>query len=118
MNKALFTAGSLDAPSIAAYLSIVHHIPGRIRLKLAAGAEIPGHLSDAVRTLRDGLDKNPAIRSIRLNMLAKSCVIEYDPEQIAPDAWNALAGDMKMVDSLAAVLFENFATKPAKGYKS
>lgn len=71
------------------HLSIVHHLPGRIRLRL--GAALWGSAArierDRFRTLLDGLD---GIRDVRVNVAVASVVIEYDPEQIPPDNWETL----------------------------
>ncbi|TJZ79184.1 cation transporter [Chitiniphilus eburneus] len=76
----------------AASVQIAHHIPGRIRLKLA-----PVTLDDAERsTLAQAkgfqrvLDDIPGIRGIRLNPLARSCTVDYDASVIPPSAWGDL----------------------------
>ena len=79
---------------VAASLRIAHHIPGRVRLKLAAepGPELAAAAGD-VTALNRALSGSPAIRSVSLNPLARSCTIEYDPALIPPSAWpDLLAG--------------------------
>ncbi|EME69040.1 hypothetical protein H261_15305 [Paramagnetospirillum caucaseum] len=63
---------------------IAHHIPGRVRLKLDGQAE--GAAAE-VRNFIDAASRAAGIRSINVNPLARSCVVEYDPAQIAPSAW-------------------------------
>lgn len=103
-------SASLDLlPFAAACLAVAHHIPGRIRLKLALSAEKSiGAMLENVKALGDALDKSPAIRSVNLNLLAKSCTIEYDPERIAPGAWQDLVSGVKSpaVEALVAAIFE------------
>ena len=72
-------------------LVIAHHIPGRIRLKLdaGAGADLMAVAGDA-KKFANTLTNMAGIRSIGLNPLAKSCTVEYDPKVIPPMAWNGL----------------------------
>lgn len=75
----------------ATLLTIAHHIPGRVRLKLATqdGMTVDQAISDA-RQFGQGIDRVPGIRSVSLNLLARSCVVEYDPGHIPPAAWQDL----------------------------
>jgi len=73
------------------HLHIVHHTPDRRRLRASAG------LLDLARAWRGrtiGLDEAigviDGIRSARVNPMAASAVIEYDPTRVAPDAWHRL----------------------------
>ena len=72
-------------------LTIAHHIPGRIRLKLAAplGADLMAQAAEAKR-FGQSLGAMPGIRSVSLNPLAKSCTIEYDARMIPASAWDGL----------------------------
>ncbi|MFT4172056.1 MAG: cation transporter [Rhodocyclaceae bacterium] len=85
----------------AAHVQIAHHIPGRIRLKLA-----PVKLDDEERAavsrakgFQKALDSIPGVKSIRLNLLARSCTVEYDTGIIPAAAWPDVLG---AVDSPAA----------------
>ena len=91
-----------DLPDLTALLalrhgiSIAHHVPGRIRLRLAPT------LWDSARSL--GLDIATAgiwlrsaalpvvagVTATRLNAAAASLVIEYDPRQLDPSWWETL----------------------------
>lgn len=68
------------------HLSLIHQVPGRMRLRLGVGlfaraAELSqGGLQGALQGL-------PGIRAVRLNLAAASLVIEYDPKLMTPDAW-------------------------------
>lgn len=66
---------------------IAHHIPGRVRLKLDGAAE---GSAIQVRDFLDSASKASGIRSVNVNLLARSCVVEYDPGLIAPSAWQDL----------------------------
>lgn len=64
------------------YLSVKHHVPGRIRVKFQpAMAEDPlvRQLAGSDRGIPDG------VSNVRLNSLARSVVIEYDHGRIPPD---------------------------------
>lgn len=74
-------------------IEIAHHIPGRVRLKLIAErfaeamAERDRSLIEEARQFKSALDDIPGIRSIRVNLLAYSCTVEYDPAVIPAKAW-------------------------------
>ncbi|PKU24715.1 heavy-metal-associated domain-containing protein [Telmatospirillum siberiense] len=77
----------------AACLRVAHHIPGRIRLGVAGGAEQPEWGDDPLgkaRRFSQALTGVSGIRSVRLNPLARSCTVEYDPSAIPPAAWQDL----------------------------
>ncbi len=80
---------------LAARAEIAHHLPGRIRLRLRAGEALPavagGLAPERVRQAIAGL---PGIRDVRLNLLARSCTIEYDDTTIPPQAWIDLAAGL------------------------
>ncbi|GHU00963.1 hypothetical protein FACS1894154_10690 [Betaproteobacteria bacterium] len=84
---------SLDA--LLAEVSIVHHIPGRVRLKLARRPDmsppIRAPLSpEILARFFDGLAEIPGIHQVKLNPLAKSCTLEYDSNTLADHAWREL----------------------------
>lgn len=74
---------------IVARLRIAHHVPGRIRLKLERDLSAPQAqaIGDAQRLI-NSLAVLPGIRKVGLNLLARSCTIEYDPTRIAPAGWD------------------------------
>lgn len=78
------------------YLRIAHHIPGRIRLKLEVDLDPDqiGAIGDAKRFGR-ALDGIPGVRSVKLNLLARSCTVEYDPATIPAAAWADLLGGVR-----------------------
>ncbi len=74
-------------------LAIAHHIPGRIRLKLtdetAAAAVLAGGRFPSPERLR----AIAGVRAVKVNLLARSCVVDYDPVVVPPMAWvDLLAG--------------------------
>jgi len=69
-----------------ARLRIAHHLPGRVRLKLAGGALAGESLAD-VRAFLGALAATPGIASAEVNPLAQSCLILYDTKVIDPATW-------------------------------
>lgn len=72
-------------------LSVAHHVPGRIRLKLTAplGGELLA-LAEQAKAFGRTFSAMAGIRNVSLNPLAKSCTIEYDPNVIPATAWSGL----------------------------
>ena len=64
------------------HLDVAHHIPGRIRVKFS-----PLILTKpvALAAMKEHSELPEAIKDARVNMSARSVVIEYDPEQILPE---------------------------------
>lgn len=82
---------------------IVHHIRGRIRLKLEVSFALSAPRPPLPKDLPRALAAIRGLRSVRANYLARSCVVEYDPEVIPDRAWpDFLAG----VDSEHAAALE------------
>lgn len=80
--------------SWAPHLHIAHQVPGRIRLRLdptlAGAPALRGAGPDALQRV---LGDASGLQSVRLNPLARSCVIEYDKNAIPDAAWpDLLAG--------------------------
>lgn len=104
------TTPSPDSPTIwhiAGLLRIAHHIPGRVRLKLGASAE--AGLAQAMETAKGFVacvTGVAGIRSVSLNPLARSCLVEYDPVVIPPAAWDDLIGGTRsaVADTLVQAL--------------
>ncbi|GHU19900.1 hypothetical protein FACS189475_07910 [Betaproteobacteria bacterium] len=91
---------------LSSCIEIVHHVPGRIRLRLLD--DLPSlnvnaeSLISRAQALKDTLDDLPGIRSIRVNALARSCTIEYDHRNIPFQAWPDFLGCVQ--SDAAAVL--------------
>jgi len=65
------------------YLTIKHHVPGRIRIKFAVKL-----LADPrAKRLKEeaGDTPPPCIKSTKLNLFTRNVIIEYDPEVIEPE---------------------------------
>jgi hypothetical protein len=91
-----------------ALAAIAHHIPGRVRLKLAAGAETLrqiGHAAVEAGRFSGALGAVPGIRRIQLNKLARSVTVEYDNQTIPDRAWPDLLANRPSPE--AAALLEH-----------
>lgn len=84
------------------FLSIAHHVPGRIRVKLSVMAL--AHLPDVDPA--PFVDLTRRIRGVgmtRVNVPALSVVIEYDPVVIPAPLWERLLlGDRAEVERIIA----------------
>lgn len=68
------------------YLTIVHHVKGRIRVK--AGWDALPRLGNVdTKEIEKIMDRIPGIRGYRVNKRALSVVIEYDPEILSYSLW-------------------------------
>jgi hypothetical protein len=109
------TAGIIEKlRQLSSCIEIVHHVPGRIRLRLLLNDPSPldvraQSLIAQVQSLKDALDDLPGIRSIRVNALARSCTIEYDHRDIPFQAWPDFLGNVQ--SEAAAVLQEIISAK-------
>ena len=97
-------------------VEIAHHIPGRIRVRLLLD-ELPEldpateTLVSRVREYKDALESIPGVRSLRVNVLARSCTIEYDRQTIPFEAWeDFLAGaSSEAADVLGRIIHQKYA---------
>ena len=93
-------------------LAAAHHVPGRIRLKLVDEAAAAAVLSGARFPSPQRLRAIPGVRDVRLNLLARSCVVDYDPAVVPPAAWTDLlagsrtAASLPLLEALAAAMAE------------
>lgn len=91
-NKKIIIDRLID---LAGQAAIVHHIPGRIRLKV----RLQGLLIAQDMQADDLVKYFKGILDVRANAAARSIVIGYDAGVIAPDFWDRLVGG-KMDPSL------------------
>ncbi|MFT3848556.1 MAG: cation transporter [Propionivibrio sp.] len=77
----------------ASCVQIAHHIPGRIRLRLSLSDPLP-QLNSAEHSIiaqakgfKEALDHIAGVRSFRVNLMARSCTVEYDHRIIPFKAW-------------------------------
>ncbi len=78
-----------QALKLRKWVSIGHHIPGRIRLKYKLGiiAHLASYKSDAIE---EALSSVTAFKNYTVNKATGSILIEYDPSAIAPSHITAL----------------------------
>lgn len=85
------------------FVSIAHHVPGRVRLKLDIKALAhlpkvdPGPFVDLVARI-------PGVKATRLNPAALSVVVDYDTRLLAAPVWERLlaAGPQEVEQILSA----------------
>ena len=71
------------------FITIVHHVPGRIRLKLSLTAI--AHLPKVDPTpFVDLVSRVKGVKQTRVNKAALSVVVEYDSSSIPPALWERL----------------------------
>jgi len=95
----------------APYLTIAHQISGRVRLKLAMAAlDQPGVRELGGERLQAALAGIRGVYDISVNLLARSCVVQYDPAIIPDAAWpDLLAGrQSKAATTLISILQEKY----------
>lgn len=70
------------------HLHIVHHIPGRVRLRFGPGIlEAVQEIATEGEALLSGL---AGIKDVRVNAAAFSLVVTYDQDRLRPDWWDKL----------------------------
>ena len=86
-------------------IQLAHQIPGRIRLKLNSPVDEKSvtHFKTTFSRLSNALDNIPGIHSIRVNMLARSCTVEYDSKSIPDHAWSDLLAGVRSQGALSLV---------------
>ena len=71
------------------HVRIVHHVPGRLRLRITSS--FLSHLDRADRNrVTQELRSLRGIRGMRVNPAAGSIIIEYAPGHITPGTWECL----------------------------
>lgn len=86
---------------LAPHAEICHHIPGRIRLRIslaALGSLDPAMISHTIRSV-------PGVINQRINLHARSVVIDYDRKFIPYDLWELL-GQIRVKPELAPLARE------------
>lgn len=72
---------------VADYFTIVHHTPGRIRLR--ASSNLVAAQSAKRQDLLDLIKQIPFIIDFKLNMLIGSITLRYDTNRFEPMLWEA-----------------------------
>ena len=92
MDKSRFVA-------LLAALEVAHHIPGRLRLKLAQRPTVNAPSLGEVQQFVAQIGRAEGIRRVTLNPLARSCTVEYQHATIPAAAWHDLLGGKEGVAS-------------------
>ena len=73
---------------------IVHHIPGRIRLRFNQSilSKLP-KLNGIEKEIQKIVNQIEAIKNIRLNLFAGSVVVQYDTDIFPPDFWQEVVAE-------------------------
>lgn len=109
MNAAdAFSAAELQ--QLRRHIAIVHHIPGRIRVRLGAALLHRSVGIDCTR-LQGLLAAVEGVQEVRINRGVGSAVIHYDRHRIAPEDWETLVqGD----DAQARALFDRWMSSGSR----
>ncbi|MFO1205421.1 MAG: hypothetical protein U1E63_06785 [Burkholderiales bacterium] len=92
-------------------LRLAHQIPGRVRLKLDVVGLLTSNLQKGdIERLQSALGSIRGVRSIRLNLPARSCAVEYDSTIIPDAAWADLLAQRATPDAqvLIDILHEGY----------
>jgi len=86
--------------ALTGLLTVAHHIPGRIRLKLNARA-LPDGIGLETKRFGGALDGISGIHGIHFNKLARSVTVEYDNQAIPDRAWPDLLANRPSPEAAA-----------------
>jgi len=88
-GKALLPITADSFIAARASLHIVHHVPGRLRLRISPAALQRSHTHSigSIRQFIEGLD---GVQRLRLSPATLSAIVEYDDRVVAPDLWDSL----------------------------
>lgn len=85
-----------DIEKFASFFHLIHHSPGRIRLRVSEKLKNMLLSDDAQKILNffDEIKALPMIKGIKLNKVIGSVTIEYDSKVFAPNLWEVwLSGE-------------------------
>ncbi len=91
MENSGFETTSLDElvqliVRLAPHQEIVHHVPGRIRLKLRlSGLDVMEDMD-----VQGMVGSIPGVLTTRINSMARSVIVEYDGNRLPFDLWESL----------------------------
>lgn len=76
--------------SLRAHLRIIHHVPGRIRLRFSQPRKGSGVDTNGLTDFLAEVRAVPGILSVRVSPATLSAVVEYDAKVLRPDFWPLL----------------------------
>ncbi len=73
------------------HLSVVHHVPGRLRVRVSRRAlsRSDGMTAGAFRR---AIEAVAGVEGLRMSPATLSAVVEYDPDRLVPELWDLLLG--------------------------
>lgn len=77
--------------AIAPETRIIHHVPGRIRIRVNEKAG--KYLDNSLGNNKKIFSSIPGIENIRINPLIGSILIEYDLDFLEPSLWETIIGN-------------------------
>lgn len=79
-----------DLHKVAEYFTLVHHTPGRIRLRASLKLKKKVSESDLdLDSLQNKIQNIPVIKNIKFNRLIGSLTLEYDAKLFEPSLWDS-----------------------------
>lgn len=92
------------------YLTIKHHVPGRIRIKFGLKL-LADPRAQALKEETESKTSPPCIKNTKLNMFTRNVVIDYDPDIVEPEKLHEalITDDEARFNELAAELEEIMA---------
>lgn len=96
-----------DLELLSDYFSIIHHTPGRIRLRASLKLKNLAQESKIeAKELIDKLNQIPLIKEIKFNKLIGSLTLYYDKDMLEPSLWeDAING--RNLDKIAMIINKN-----------
>ncbi len=90
---------------ISDYFTIVHHTPGRIRLRVSSKLREDAKASSAdTKNLIDTIKKIPIIKDIKINLIVGSLTVQYDPELFDSSLWESWIKKERLDEILEVIL--------------
>lgn len=71
------------------HLNIIHHVPGRLRVRLSMQA-LPGVQAATVNGFKSAIEAIDGVRKLRISAPTLSAIIEYDRADLQPHLWDQL----------------------------
>ncbi len=96
---------------LSSYFSIVHHIKGRIRLRVSSKIkELKNDSNITIDDIQELPNKVNGIKSLKINKLVGSITIEYDNSIFAYELWEDLINqrDLERIATMLNELYKDY----------
>ena len=78
-----------DVIRLREHLQIVHHIQGRLRVRISTSAlGEPGH--SQVQGLRRFIESLEGVQRLRISATTRSAIVDYNQKNLSPQLWESL----------------------------